>query len=94
MSDYGPPHNGEASKPLADWRDAEIERLRGLLREARDDLAHCEGFPYTVARIDAELGVTAEPQPACACIPPCFCRICHPKLPATPDQPGDVDAKT
>ena len=28
MSEYGPTHNAEASKPLADWRDAEIERLR------------------------------------------------------------------
>ena len=38
MSDHGPTHNGEASKPLADWRDAEIERLRGLLSEARESV--------------------------------------------------------
>ena len=28
------PNNGLASQPLGDWRDAEIERLRGLLRQA------------------------------------------------------------
>lgn len=29
------PHNAGASQPLGDWRDAEIERLRRELAEAR-----------------------------------------------------------
>jgi hypothetical protein len=63
MTDYGPAHNGEASKPLADWRDAEIERLRGLLREAHAFVQHGvhEGWlsaRLLAPRIDAVLNAT------------------------------------
>jgi hypothetical protein len=38
MSEYGPTHNAEASKPLGDWRDAEIERLRRELDYAKVEI--------------------------------------------------------
>jgi hypothetical protein len=54
--------NHEASAPLTDWRDAELDALRALLREALDALPTVSAYGSRVeylkdlrSRIDAAL---------------------------------------